>query len=153
MPRNCQASGSPSTRQAAAAIGATTARHAVLSALPHSKLLGRVLAVYKKSLTNEDCLCWLFNAVPSWGLHSVGGPRLTTCYANSGVLTFFVVVVVARTGKLLDEVGGTTRADGSPLPRGPKVSCGAAISPAPWARLRSGNRPRPRSRLDRYLSP
>ena len=132
------------TRQAAAAIGATAARHAVLSAFPHSKLLGSVLAVYKNSLTKEDCLCWLFNAVPSWGLHSVGGPRLTTCYANSGVLTFFVVVVVARTGKLLDEVGGTTRADGSPLPRGPKVSCRAAISPAPYARLRSGNQPRPR---------
>jgi hypothetical protein len=121
----------PDARQAAAAIGATAARHAVLSAFPHRKLLGSVLAVYKNSLTKEDCLCWLFNTVPAWGLHSVGGPRLTTCYANSGVLTFFVVVVVARTGKLLDEVGGTTRADGSPLPRGPKVSCRASISPAP----------------------
>jgi hypothetical protein len=121
----------PDARQAAAAIGAATARHVVLADFPHSKLLGSVLAVYRNSLTKQDCLCWLFNAVPSWGLHTVGGPRLTTCYANSGVLTFFVVLVEARTGGLLDEVGGTTQANGSPLPRGPKVSCRAALSPAP----------------------
>ncbi|MHB1527671.1 MAG: hypothetical protein ACYCZN_15605 [Candidatus Dormibacteria bacterium] len=47
------------------------------------------------------------------------------------MLTFYVVAVDANSGKVVDMVGSNAQADGSPLPLGSQVSCGAPAAPSP----------------------
>ena len=52
------------------------------------------------------------------------------CYQNDGVLTFFLVVVNAGSGQVVDLVGSNAKADGRPLPRGVRVACPRPPSPS-----------------------
>lgn len=90
------------------------------------KLLGGVLAAYQDTSSGVSCAqCWVFEAVPPWGLYAVSGRSGPTqpCYRNDGVLTFFLVVVNAGSGLVVDMAGSNATADGQPLSRGPRVAC------------------------------
>ena len=68
--------------------------------------------------------CWVFDAIPPWGLRAVsGGPRGAPCFQNSGRLTFFLVALDARSGRVVDIVGSNAEPNGHPLPLGHRVSC------------------------------
>lgn len=97
------------------------------------KLLGGTLASYQNSSSEVTCAqCWIFDAVPPWGLYAVTGRSGPTqpCYQNDGVLTFFLVVVNADSGQVVDMVGSDAQADGQPLPLGPRVSCPTPPGPS-----------------------
>lgn len=120
--------------------GATPALASVASAARSTearlrgwKLFGGVLANYHDSANGVSCTqCWVFDAVPPWGLYAVSGRSGPTqpCYQNDGVLTFFLVVVNAGSGQVVDLVGSNAKADGRPLPRGVRVACPRPPSPS-----------------------
>ncbi|MDA8393632.1 MAG: hypothetical protein M0T72_00075 [Candidatus Dormibacteraeota bacterium] len=68
--------------------------------------------------------CWVFDAIPPWGLRAVsGGPRGAPCFQNSGRMTFFLAALDARSGRVVDIVGSNAEPNGHPLPLGHRVSC------------------------------
>ena len=68
--------------------------------------------------------CWVFDAIPPWGLKAVsGGPRGGPCFQESGRMAFYVVALDARSGRVVDLVGSNVGANGHPLPLGRRMRC------------------------------
>ncbi|MGC8473198.1 MAG: hypothetical protein ACP5PW_02160 [Candidatus Dormibacteria bacterium] len=85
------------------------------------------LLSYQGPSRNLTCdPCWVFDAIPPWGLKSVsGGPRGGPCFQDSGRMAFFLVALDARSGRVVAIVGSNVVANGHPLALGHRVRCSA----------------------------
>lgn len=114
----------PPTGATPSMLPITKAEAAASLADPGSVLGASVLAdVHDSRPGGTNCLCYVINAVPSWGMHTVGGGPAGQCFANQNVLTFNIILVDATTGEALNEIGGNAEPDGAPLPLGAKTPC------------------------------
>ncbi len=68
--------------------------------------------------------CWVFDAIPPWGLRAVsGGPPGGPCFRDSGRMAFLLVALDAHSGQVVDIVGSNVGPNGHPLALGHRVSC------------------------------
>lgn len=66
----------------------------------------------------------MFGAIPPWGLKAVpGGPQGGPCFQDCWRMAFFLVVLDARSGRVMGLVGSNVGADGQPVALGRRVRC------------------------------